>query len=261
MIRKYLKVWWFFTKATAQISFQSRFGSFVFLIGKILRFLLFFLFLFLLLDKTKSIGGYTIWQIIFFYATFNFIDSSAQFFMREVYRFRSLVVRGSFDYIATQPISPLFRGLFGGSDLLDIPILIIGVIFIFISAGHVGVVTWFGILGYIFLVVNALLIALAFHIIVLSLAILTTEVDNAIMLYRDLTQMGRVPIDVYTQPIRSVLTFAIPVGIMMTFPAKALMGLLSFQSIVIAGGVGIAFIYLSLKLWQYSLRYYSSASS
>lgn len=260
-ISAYIRLWWLFAKMTTQIAFQSRFGASVFLIGKILRFGFFLLFLIVLVTKTKGIAGYSFWQVLFFFATFNMLDSIPQFLWREVYRFRTYVMRGFFDYIVTKPVSPLFRGLFGGSDMLDLFILFVSFFFVIYTGMHIDGVTISGIVLYILLMVNTLLIALSFHIFVLAVGVLTTEVDNAIMLYRDLTQMGKIPIDVYQEPVRGLLTFIIPIGIMMTFPAKALMGLLSFENLVIAGMFGMVLLVCSYLFWQFSLRRYASVSS
>src|SRR5689334_8513013 len=97
MLGRYIKIWWMLTSAITQISFQSRFGAMLFLLGKILRFGFFFFFLIVLAAKTRIIAGYSLWQIIFFYATFNLLDSLPQFFFRNVYRFRQQVMNGSFD--------------------------------------------------------------------------------------------------------------------------------------------------------------------
>lgn len=260
-INRYFRLWWQFTKITTQVAFQSRFGAIVFLIGKFLRFGFFLLFLVLLVAKTKGIAGYSFWQVLFFFATFNLLDSIPQFLWREVYRFRTYVMRGFFDYIITKPVSPLFRCLFGGSDMLDLFILVISIFFVIYTGIHIDGVTFGRVLLYILLILNTLVISISFHIFVLAIGILTTEVDNAIMLYRDLTQMGRVPINVYQEPIRGILTFVIPVGIMMTFPAKALMGFLSFWNIIVAGIFACLFFGLSILLWRFSLRRYASVSS
>lgn len=261
LIYKYLKLWWKLTLATTQIAFLSRFGAFIFTLGKLLRFFFFLLFILLLVSKTQAIGGYSFWQIILFFATFNFIDTAAQFFLREVYRFRTYVVNGFFDYILLKPVSPLFRSLFGGSDILDLSILVLSFLFIIFSAAKIDVIFLENVILYVFLIINALLIALAFHILVLAIGVVTTEVDNAIMLYRDLTLMGRFPVDVYQEPIRGLITFAIPVGIMMTFPAKALMGLLSIDFIFLSFLIGAVLFVISITLWKVSLKYYASASS
>lgn len=260
-IKKYLKVWWLMTKVSSEIAFTSRFGAIVFIIGKILRFSLFLFFLMLLSFKTRTIAGYSLWQMIFFFATFNLIDSLPQFFLREVYRFRSYIVTGYFDYILTKPMSSLFRSLFGGSDILDLAVLIISIFFIYFSVEKIGIVNPLGIALYVLLIFNSFLISLALHILVITVGVITTEVDNTIMLYRDLTQMGRIPVDVYLEPVRSILTFAIPIGIMITFPAKALMGLLSINFILISYIFGILIFVFSIFIWRKSLRFYSSASS
>lgn len=259
--KKYFRVWWMLTSITTQVAFQTRFGATIFLVAKSLRFFFFLFFLWLLTSKTNVILGYSFHQIVFFFATFNFIDSLAQFFLREVYRFRSYVVQGFFDFILVKPSSALFRSLFGGSDVLDLPILALSLGFILYSAQFIGSITFGSILLFIALLINAFFIALSFHIFVLSLGILTTEVDSTILLYRDLVQMGRVPVDIYQEPLRGLLTFVIPVAITTTIPAKALMGLLSLNIIGISLAFSVAFLFLSISFWKYSLRYYQSASS
>lgn len=260
-IFKYLKIWWMLLTRTSQSAFSSRFGAVFFIFSKFLRFFFFLAFLVLVSSRTREIGGYSLWQIIFFYVTFNLVDSFAQFFLREVYRFRSYILTGNFDYILTKPFSSLFRSLFGGSDILDLPMILMSIFFIFYSASQIGTLTLQGTFFYFLLISNAFMIALSFHILILSIGVATTEIDNTILLYRDLSSMGRIPIDIYLEPIRSLLTFVIPVGIMVTFPAKALMGLLSPVNIMISFIIGISFLLISMKAWKYSLKYYSSASS
>lgn len=258
---KYFKLWWIFTTNTTNLALQSRFGSIFFFLGKILRYFVLFYFLFLLTSKKGNLAGFSLWQVVFFYATFNLVDTTAQFLLREVYRFRTYVVQGFFDYILTKPVNPLFRSLFGGSDALDIPVILLSVGFLVYSAFQVGPITSVGVLLYLLLLINGLIIALAFHIVVLGIGILSTEVDNMIMLYRDITRMGQIPVDVYMAPVSFIITFILPVGIMMSFPVKALLGLLSWQLIAIAFLFSFLFLYSSLKFWKYALRQYQSASS
>src|SRR5579859_6822980 len=86
-LEDYLSIWWQLTLGTSQIAFESRFGALIFMLGKVLRFLFFLFFLYLLTSRTRAIVGYTFWQILFFYATFNFLDAFPQFVLRNVYRF------------------------------------------------------------------------------------------------------------------------------------------------------------------------------
>lgn len=233
----------------------------LFTFAKILRVLLFLLFLHFLLVGSGELVGYSREQVIFFYLTFVMIDTLSQLLFREVYRFRSLVVTGSLDGILLKPINPLVRVLLGGMDLMDLGILVLTIMAI-IWWGNKFIthdpMLW---LVYILMVVNGLVIAAAFHIFVLGFGILTTSVDHLIMVYRDLASLVRVPVNLYIEPIRSLLTFIIPLGIMATFPPQALMGLLSPQLIIISFFISGVLLTLSLWFWKKSLYSYQGASS
>lgn len=260
-MRKYPKVWWLYTANSFQTQLNIRWGLALFLFAKILRFGTFTFFLVVLLSSTKVLAGYSLDQVILFFLSFNLLDIVSQLLFREVYRFRTAVVSGNFDFYLIKPLNPLFRSLFTGADLLDfitlIPLLFAVAYFI----NKLQVVGMLNLVGYLLMLLVGFLIALSFHILVLSLGILTTEVDNAIFIYRDLVGMGRVPVDIYMEPIRGLITFIIPVGIMMTFPSKALMGLLSLTSVVYAIFFAIFLFYFSLRAWRFALKRYSSASS
>jgi ABC-2 type transport system permease protein len=214
-----------------------------------------------LVTKTKALAGYNFWQVLLFYLTFNFIDSATQMFFRDVYRFRQHVVSGSFDFILLKPVHPLFRILFGGADILDLIMLVPFALFLIFVATKVGGISFINIVWYILLLGNAFLIATAFHIFVISLAVLTTEIDHAIMMYRDFTGMGKFPIHIYAQPLRALVTFIIPVGVMMTYPVDALLGILSAWGTISAFFIGGGMFFISIYIWKLSVKRYTSASS
>lgn len=261
MLKRYIVIWWKLTLGTSQIAFQSRFGALLFLFGKLLRYVFFLLFLILLVNKTKVIAGYTFWQIVLFYATFNFLDTLPQFLFRNVYRFRQQILNGYFDNLLLKPLPSLFHPLFGGSDMWDLFVFFLSIGFIIFAGLHSGHVTLWHVIIYVLLLLNGFLISLGFHIFVLGTGILSTAIDNTVMLYRDLTQMGRLPIEVYQEPLRGLITFVIPVGIMMTYPGKALLGLLSVQGVIIALAFGVGLLFVSMRFWAYALRHYTSASN
>jgi len=239
---------------------SQRFGAGIFIIGKLLRFGFFLAFIFFLLKGTKTLAGYNLNQTLFFFLTFNLIDVVAQFLFREVYRFRPLVVSGSFDLVLTKPMSALFRSLMGGADVFDlvtIPPLVLAIYLVGRGLGPSPT----DVLFYIFLIINGLALATAFHIAVISMGIITLEIDHTIMIYRDITNLGRFPIDIYKQPLQGILTYLIPVGIMITLPAKALMGLVSPWGVLLSFAIGVAAVLVSIRLWHFALTKYTSASS
>lgn len=258
---KEFKIWLIYTKNAFQQILSNRPMIIIFMAGKILRIVMFLVFLSFLFKGAGGIAGYSREQIIFFYLSFNLIDTASQMLFREVYRFRALVIDGNLDFVLLKPLNPLIRVLLGGGDMMDLLVLIVltaatvwfGASFITLNFGQ-----W---LFYVLMLANGLLIAAALHILVLGIGIVTTAVDHLIMIYRDFTSMFRIPVDLYVEPIRALLTFAIPLGIMMTFPAKALMGILSAEFAVLSVVIAAFLFALSLFFWNWSLKKYQSASS
>lgn len=250
------------TFISLRVDLTNRFAASLFLLGKFIRFLMSLGFLVLLVSQTKVLLDYNLAQVILFFLTFNLIDIVTQLFLRGVYHFRPLIITGNFDLLLTKPVHPLFLSLFSHADILDFITLVplIGFMVFFLATGQVAV-TIFGVLLYLLLTGCALVIALALHIAVLAIGILTTEVDHLIWIYRDLSGMGKVPVDIYQGWLRSFLTFVVPVGVMMTFPAKALMGLLSVQLVIFSFFLAVVFLLLSFRLWNFALKRYTSASS
>lgn len=239
---------------------DHRIGVIAFLAGKIIRFLVFFLFIYYLVARTRFFLGYNLNQTLIFFLTFNFIDTLSQLLFREVYRFRPLIVSGELDGILLKPHHPFIRVLIGGVDILDAFLIIpysLLLVYFLIKAN----VNFLNIIHYSLLIINSLIIATGFHIIVLALGILTTEVDHTIMIYRDISRMTALPVDIYKEPLRFILTFLIPVGIMMTIPVKALLNLLSLQIIILSFFIAFAFFGFSIFLWEIALKKYQSVGS
>lgn len=258
---KEIKIWWLYTKNSFLQTLASRGGALLLFMGKILRVGLFLVFLGFLFQGAKTLAGYSREQIIFFYLSFNLIDTLAQFFFREVYRFRQLVVSGNFDFVLLKPASSLLRVLLGGADVLDFIMLVALLILTGGFAYQNFSLNFSQIFLYFLLIINGLVIAAAFHIAVLGIGIITTSIDHLVMIYRDLTSMLRIPVDLYVDPVRFLLTFVLPLGLMITIPSKALLGLLDLNWILISLFFGAASLFLSLKFWRFSLQKYSSASS
>jgi ABC-2 type transport system permease protein len=76
-----------------------------------------------------------------------------------------------------------------------------------------------------------------------------------------LFQMARHPVGIYPGWLRLLLTWAVPVGFMVTVPAQALTGRLPIG--MLGGGLALAAAFLagSSALFRFALRRYASASS
>lgn len=261
-LKTYFSIWKIMGTNALQEAFVNRYSNLLFFAGKIIRVAMSLVFLFLIKDNINQFAGYTPDQVVIFFLTYQFIDTLAQIFYRGVYLFGPKVRSGEFDFFLLKPIKPLFQALTGKPDVNDaIFIVPTTVISIWIATTLNITVTFSSILIYLFLLVNSFLIATGFHILVLSMGVITTEVDNVIMLYRDLNRLGQYPVTIYLEPLRFALFFIVPIGLMITIPAEALLNITPTYSLLLTSLVGVVFFLGSLKVWSWSLKRYSSASS
>jgi len=262
MVKKLLKIWVLMSKNALQEQITSLLAAVFFTLGKVVRFIFFFIFLFTVVSSTKSLAGYDVDQVILFFLIFNVVDITAQFFFRGVYIFRFLVASGDLDLCLVKPLPSFFHPLFRRTDILDfvvlVPLWILTLWFIF-SRGLTPNLVYF--VYFLIFYLNALIVAFAIHISVCSIGVITLAVDHLIEVYRDLLNLAHFPTDIYQRSIQAILTFAVPIIIMITIPTKVLMGLLSWQWVVLSFVISGIALWGSLRFWKYALTQYSSASS
>ena len=256
------RVWRRMAQMSLGVQLSYGLGSLGFLIGKLFRLLFFFAYIWAIFDHTDSLAGYSLDETVLFFLTFNLVDITAQVFFRGIYGARRAVVEGDLDYYLIQPVSPLMRMAASTVDFLDILTLLPVLALLGLTAGRLPTGVDLPNLGaYLILTANGVAIALAFHIAVAAIAVRTQELENTIWIYRDLMFLGKFPVDIYSAPMRAALTFLVPIGVMTSFPAKALLGTLSGAWAAYALVLAATAMTTSLWFWRDALSRYTSVSS
>jgi ABC-2 type transport system permease protein len=111
------------------------------------------------------------------------------------------------------------------------------------------------------LVTPIAMVVYAFWVACAALAFWVGRLDNLLFLLGAIFDLAKWPVAVFPGAWRIVFTFVIPVALMTTFPAMALLG--SLQPHQIAGTVvGSAAMFVASRLiWRAAIRSYTSASS
>lgn len=262
-LKAYTRVW---LKLTAQ-QFESqvansRGAAVLFIFGKLFRLASALLLVYVVVGKAKLIAGYSLNQAVLLLMFFNFTQTISQLFLRGVYIFRQKVVDGTFDFYLLNPLSELFYSLFSYTDPLDIIISIPNIIFVgwaWVNAGYM--ITLPTVLLLILITIISTIMVTAWHIIIISVGVKYLEVDNTVMLYRDLERMGAFPAVIYGKSGENILTYIFPFALMATIPAQLIFGL--FNPLYLLGFALLAFIQFKIALWFWhrALLSYSSASS
>ena len=87
------------------------------------------------------------------------------------------------------------------------------------------------------------------------------KVDNLRFLLWAVTDAGRWPIDVFTGAARFLLVALVPVALITSFPADAMRGHWSIDTLIVSALVSVGFLVGSRLAWNRSIRNYTSASS
>ena len=111
------------------------------------------------------------------------------------------------------------------------------------------------------LVFAAVLVLYSIWILVISLAFFVVRVDNLSYLFQSIFDAARWPITVFRGPIRFVFTFVLPLAIMTTFPAMALLGTLEPRAFLASTLGAVVFAVFARQVWKQAIRRYTSASS
>jgi len=111
------------------------------------------------------------------------------------------------------------------------------------------------------LLLCAALVMYSLWILVISAAFHVVKIDNLSYLFSSIFDAARWPVTVFQGFFRLVFTFVIPLALMTTYPALALLGKLGAATAVEALLGASAFAALSRLAWTRSIGRYTSASS
>lgn len=87
------------------------------------------------------------------------------------------------------------------------------------------------------------------------------RLDNLMFLLGSTLDVARWPVQVFRGAWRFVFTFIIPVAVMTTYPAMALLGELDTATALATAGGALGMLVLSRVIWRTAIRNYTSASS
>jgi viologen exporter family transport system permease protein len=170
------------------------------------------------------------------------------------------VRKGTLDFILLKPADAQFLVSTTRFDLFA---------FIDVFAG-VGLVAWaFRALGRAptsgavaltaLLLAGALGILYAMWILVVCLAFVVVKVDNLSFLFATIFDAARWPSSVFRGFWAFAFTFVVPLAVMTTFPARAILGRLDPGSAVGAIGASVALLVVARVVWKGAIGRYTSA--
>lgn len=170
--------------------------------------------------------------------------------------------KGTLDFLLLKPADAQFLLSTSKLELAHLADVLAGVAIILWALAHLpGPVTLANVGLTVALLACALAILYAIWILVVSLAFRVVKIDNMNYLIVSLFEAARWPASVFRGALAIVFTFVIPLALLTTYPALALLGKAGASHVAIAVSVALALLAISRHVWMRALRSYAGASS
>lgn len=107
----------------------------------------------------------------------------------------------------------------------------------------------------------SILVLYSAWILVVAAAFWVVRLDNLAYLFGSLFDFARWPATVFRGATRFIFTFVIPLAVLTTYPAEALLGRLALRTAVTSIVGSLVFAFLARRVWLLAIGKYTSASS
>lgn len=111
------------------------------------------------------------------------------------------------------------------------------------------------------LLLTATVLLYSLWILTVSAAFYVVKVDNLTSLFTAVFDAARWPVSVFPRMVRWLFTFVLPLALMTTYPAEAMLGTLSNRALLLSVIGSIVFAWIARRVWTGAISRYTSASS
>ncbi|XXZ39827.1 ABC-2 family transporter protein [Sorangium sp. So ce327] len=111
------------------------------------------------------------------------------------------------------------------------------------------------------LLVTATLVLYSMCILVISAAFWVVRLDNLAYLFNSIFDFARWPVTIFSGFWRVVFTVIVPIGLMTTYPAEAMLGTIAPRTAAAAALGALTFGAVARGVWKRAIGRYTSASS
>jgi ABC-2 type transport system permease protein len=211
-----------------------------------------------------TINGLSPDEILLFIGTFVMLTGAyAGLFMINNFQLRSKIKDGDLDLILTKPVSTQFMATLRQADLTIFSVdVIAGLIMVSIAWGRLGIpVTVVTVGGYAAFAVLSCLVSYSLFLLpqVLSFWLMNTSAIAEIS--DSFWDFNNMPMDIYTNTIRQIGVFVLPIFVITNFPPMVVLHKMSFAYQAWALILPVGLLWIVRLAWKRGLRGYSSASS
>jgi ABC-2 type transport system permease protein len=250
------------TSVTREMSFKGNF--LLWILVELAWFGLQLAFVGVIFSQTKTVGTWTVWQVVLLTGTSNFIQEIYQaFFLVNCTNLSELVRTGRMDFLLLLPVNTRFIVSTRQVDLPSFANAAFALCVMTFAAHKLGLhPTAVQLLGFGALCVAGLLVHYSLMFMLASVSFWTVRAQGIVWGYFNLFNIARMPDEAFHGAFKAVFTFALPVLLVSNVPVRVLADKLTSPVALSAlFGLGVIWALISEWFWRFSIRRYTSAST
>ncbi|TWT45422.1 hypothetical protein RAS1_18470 [Phycisphaerae bacterium RAS1] len=219
--------------------------------------------LWVIFSNTRSVAGWSAAEVVVLLGVFRMmVGIIGAFVAPNMRRIMEDIRNGTLDFVLTKPIDSQFYVTFrqmlvwrAVDTVLGLGLAVAGAVAMARSVPPLHVVY------FLLMLAAGAVVIYSFWLILATSVFWFTRIDNIEMVFWNVFEAGRYPIDIYRPWVRWTLTFLIPLAFLTTFPAAALVGKATPYGLLAGAVVAPAMLLLASWFWRFGLRRYSGASA
>lgn len=259
---RYLQLWLAFIKNCIQREMAFRLNFIISLFTGSMWFLMSVLTFTVVFGHVKEIAGWSKYEVFFLLGTSHVILRIFMiFFMMNVTKLPDLIRTGELDFYLAKPLNTQFfisTRYFSVEDLSD---TLIGFGLMAFSAWRLDAhVSWLRLGGYFFLMINGVALYYAIMFIMVTAAFWFIRF-NAMDIWWQLSNLARQPADLFPGKVQFVLTYCLPMLVIVNFPVKMFLTKLTLVQALTGCGATVVMLFASKAFFDLAIKRYRSASS
>lgn len=170
--------------------------------------------------------------------------------------------KGTLDFVLLKPVDAQFLVSTARFELWKATRVLAAIAILSYAFHHRGQgPTVAGVAVAMVLLAAATLLLYSFWILTISAAFYVVKIDNLMYLFDAVFDAARWPSSVFKGAVGIIFTYILPLALMTTYPAQALLGRLSFSTLMVGLALSGIFAFVSRRVWLGSIGHYTSASS
>ncbi|XHU93477.1 ABC transporter permease [Lactobacillus helveticus] len=253
LLKEYMK---FNLKALAVYDLDFYFAIFGMAIKNVLNIVaLGFLF-----NLVPTIEGYTFSELILTYSLATLAFSIFRCFFINTLNIAYFINKGTLDTILVKPVNPLFQLINQRADedsWGDLFVSLILVISVDIKLDY----PWYITIMFIFISIFTSLVFLSLALLGNVVTLFSNGLSDLAEVTFDFFELSKYPLSIYSETLKFVLTFILPIGWVASIPQKRIAEYHEWYWVLIIPIICIAFFIIIYQIWKLFLNNYQSTGS